>query len=203
MSFIRVAAAAPRVILGNCQKNAESIQTLAEMLEGSGVQAAVFPELCLTGATCQDLYWQPDFQRQAVEALLTLAKRTGDMIVMVGLPLTFGGKMYNCAAVLQKGRILGIVPKASVACGGPQGSIVHRTVRTLPPVQNRVEALALGILRVRLARGIVEVELGPIELVGAVRKQSVDNRVRIKPPKLGSFVHRLFITFCFKFTLFS
>ena len=118
MSFIRVAAAAPRVILGNCQKNAESIQTLAEMLEGSGVQAAVFPELSLTGATCQDLYWQPDFQRQAVEALLALAKRTGDMIVMVGLPLTFGGKLYNCAAVLQKGRILGVVPKASVACGG-------------------------------------------------------------------------------------
>lgn len=73
----------------------------------------VFPELCITGYTCHDLFWQETLLESAKEQLLVLAEELKDMpgLIFVGLPLVFHGKLYNTAAALCEGKILGIVPK--------------------------------------------------------------------------------------------
>ena len=115
--FARIAAVSLRVRLGNVEENEAEILAAMKRLEAQGVQAAVFPELCLTGYTLGDLLQHPLVQRRALEALERLAKASGAMAVAVGLPLTAQGRLYNCAAVLQGGQVRGIVPKTHLAEG--------------------------------------------------------------------------------------
>jgi len=111
--FVKLAAAIPELALGMPEKNARQILSLMEEAFLAGVSVAVFPELCLTGYTCGDLFFTEPLLRRAREALLAAAAGTAgrDMLVFVGLPLLHGGKLYNCTAALSHGRILGIVPK--------------------------------------------------------------------------------------------
>ena len=117
-NMARVAAVSPRVWLGNCRKNADSVIRLMRSLEGEGVQAAVFPELCLTGYTCGDLFLNEAVQRDALAALKRVAEASGPMAVMVGLPLSVEGRLYNCAAVAQNGLVRGIAAKCHLPNGG-------------------------------------------------------------------------------------
>ena len=75
-----------------------------------------FPELCITGYTCQDLFWQTLLLDSAREQLIWLAKETSqvDALIIVGLPWEYNGKLYNVAAVLNRGTILGLVPKTNL-----------------------------------------------------------------------------------------
>ncbi len=114
----RVAAVSPRVYLGDCKRNAEETLVWMDTLQKEGVQAAVFPELGITGYTCGDLLLNETLQKEALDALLRIAEKTGPMIVIVGLPLTNQGRLYNCAAVLQDGKIQGIVAKRHLPNGG-------------------------------------------------------------------------------------
>ena len=111
--FIKVAAATPEIKVADCEYNKNSIITLAKKLSGGGVRLAVFPELCITGYTCQDLFFQDTLINAAEKTLddICAALADLDMITVVGLPLRFAGKLYNCAAVLYKGKVLGFVPK--------------------------------------------------------------------------------------------
>ena len=111
--FIKVAAAVPSVRVADCEYNLQQIENIIAMAEGRGVEVAVFPELCVTGYTCQDLFRQSLLLERAEESLLKLLDftRNLDIISIVGLPVAVGDVLLNCAAVLQRGSLLGLVPK--------------------------------------------------------------------------------------------
>ncbi len=111
--FIKVAAAATAARVADCEHNARQIIDKAKALYEKGVRLCVFPELSLTCYTCQDLFFQTALLDSAKKNLKYIANELSElgMITVVGLPLSYNGKLYNCAAVLYKGDILGIVPK--------------------------------------------------------------------------------------------
>lgn len=111
--FIKVAAVTPQIRVADCAYNAEQCLSGVENAAAQGAQIICLPELCLTGYTCGDLFSQSVLQSGALSALRRLALRTAqsDALIAVGLPLVHAGKLYNCAAMLHGGRILGVVPK--------------------------------------------------------------------------------------------
>lgn len=111
--FVKVAAVTPKIKVADPQYNAEQIkERLAEAYD-KGAKVIVFPELCLTGYTCCDLFLQELLPEEALQQLIGLAgfTRGHDALVFVGLPFEKDGKLYNVAAALQDGMILGMVPK--------------------------------------------------------------------------------------------
>ena len=114
--FIRVAAAGIKIKVADPVHNAEVIiQKMKECAE-NGAKVIVFPELALSGYTCGDLFLQEKLIRGCREALfaVTEASKTVDAIVFVGLPFAYQGKLYNVAAAIFAGQILGIVPKTNL-----------------------------------------------------------------------------------------
>ena len=108
-----MAAAIPSVKVADCSYNVQQIESLIAMAEGKGVEVIVFPELCITGYTCQDLFKQTLLLEQAETSVLMLLDFTRklDIISIVGVPVVVGDLLLNCAAVIQKGDLLGLVPK--------------------------------------------------------------------------------------------
>lgn len=111
--FIKVAAATPDIQVADCVHNTREIVKKAKEMSRQGARILVFPELCITGYTCQDLFQQDTLLESAKEQLLKAAEELKEVagLIFVGLPLEFHGKLYNTAAVLNGGEILGIVPK--------------------------------------------------------------------------------------------
>ena len=111
--FLKAAAFSPALRVADCTYNAQQILADVQAAAARGVKLAVFPEFCLTGYTCGDLFLQHTLQTGALDALQTVldGTRTLDTVVLVGLPLLVHGKLYNCAAVLCRGQLLGLVPK--------------------------------------------------------------------------------------------
>ncbi|MBO7139349.1 MAG: NAD(+) synthase [Prevotella sp.] len=111
--LIKVAAAIPGVRVADVDYNRQQIESLIAQAEGKGAEIIVFPELSLTGYTCQDLFQQQLLLDKAEEAVLVLLDFTRklDVIAVIGLPVRIGSLLYNCAAVIQHGCLLGIVPK--------------------------------------------------------------------------------------------
>ena len=111
--FIKVAAAVPTVKVADCEYNLQQIECQIAQAEGKGVEIIVFPELSITGYTCQDLFRQNLLLDEAEAGLLTLLDFTRqlDIVSIVGLPIAVGDLLLNCAAIIQKGQLLGIVPK--------------------------------------------------------------------------------------------
>jgi NAD+ synthase (glutamine-hydrolysing) len=111
--FLKAAAFSPAVRVADCTYNAQQVLAQLQAAAQRGVKLAVFPEFCLTGYTCGDLFLQRTLQQGALDALewLLAQTRTLDTVALVGLPLLVHGKLYNCAAVLCRGQLLGIVPK--------------------------------------------------------------------------------------------
>ena len=93
--------------------NVQQIESIIAQAEGRGVEVIVFPELCITGYTCQDLFKEQLLLDRAESAIITLLDFTRklDIISIVGLPVIINGLLYNCAAVIQSGQLLGIIPK--------------------------------------------------------------------------------------------
>ena len=111
--FVNVAAAVPAVRVADVDYNVQQLESLIAQAEGRGVEIIVFPELCITGYTCQDLFREQlllDRAEQAVMMLLDFTRKL-DVISIVGLPVIINGLLYNCAVVIQGGSVLGIVPK--------------------------------------------------------------------------------------------
>ena len=104
----------PEVRLGDCRRNTTAIESLIARAEGQGVEVVCFPEMSLTGYTVGDLVQQQLLLDNAEQSLLRLMEVTRNLgvAVIVGLPLSHEGVIYNCAAVLQRGRLCGIVPKS-------------------------------------------------------------------------------------------
>ncbi len=115
--FLRVAAASPVLRVADCTFNADRILGLLKRAEAESVAVVVFPELSLTGYTCADLFQHTTLQRGALDALEHVRKAGADVfsgVAFVGLPLAVDDQVFNCAAVLCRGRLLGLVPKSFI-----------------------------------------------------------------------------------------
>lgn len=112
--FVRVAAAVPSVRPTRVKENLASVRKLfAESVE-KGATIVVFPELCLTGYTCADLFYRPDLLAAAEQALADFIAESAQapgVLAAVGLPVRSGGRLFNCAALVSSGKLLGVVPK--------------------------------------------------------------------------------------------
>ncbi len=114
--FIRVACASPAVSVADCEKNAQEIITFIERAHSEGVSLLVLPELCITGYTCADLFFQRTLQEGAINALAKIANATSEkaLSVIVGLPFPFENALYNVAAVCSDGKVVALVPKMHI-----------------------------------------------------------------------------------------
>ncbi len=114
--FLKVAAVTPKIKVADPKYNAKVICERLQEAYDHGAKVIVFPELCLTGYTCGDLFLHEILLEETKKQLLKVVKATAgkDAVVMVGLPLEKDGRLYNVAAVLQDGAILGLVPKANI-----------------------------------------------------------------------------------------
>ena len=113
--LLKTGAAVPTLQVGNVRYNCDVI--ISMMNENTDCGILVFPELCITGYTCADLFNQSLLLDQAIEGLFTIAKASGNILnqtVVVGVPLQYGNQLYNCAAFISEGRICGIVPKINI-----------------------------------------------------------------------------------------
>ena len=114
--FLRVCTLSPSLRVADCPYNAKMTVEAMRQAAADGAQLAVFPELGLTGYTCSDLFLQQPLQRAAEEALRTVLEtsKTLALVTAVGLPVHVDGKLYNCAAIVCRGRLLGLVPKTYI-----------------------------------------------------------------------------------------
>lgn len=112
--LIRVGAGSPKLKIADCKYNTGEILKCVEKAAAEGVQVLTLPELCLTGYSCGDLFYQHSLLQAAEEALAEVLAATEkyDMLIALGLPVACGGQIFDVAAALHKGQILGVVPKA-------------------------------------------------------------------------------------------
>lgn len=110
--FVRAAAVAPVLALGDPATNAQRITGHLRQLADQGAAIALFPELCLTGYTCEDLFFSSGLHHAVRQAMMTIAEATDDLVAVVGAPWRGpDGRLFNAAVVLAGGRIQGVVPK--------------------------------------------------------------------------------------------
>ena len=111
--FVKVASAIPRVRVADCAFNASQIEKEIIIADGKGVEIIVFPELCLTGYTCGDLFAHSLLLESAELGLMQILNNTRqlDIISILGMPVPLNGMLLNAAVVIQKGKVLGVVPK--------------------------------------------------------------------------------------------
>lgn len=112
--YVKVAAAVPRVKVADCRFNASEIEKQIMIADGKGVQIIVFPELSMTAYTCGDLFGQQLLLEEAEMGLIQVLSDTRqlDIVSILGMPVTMtGGRLLNAAVVIQKGKVLGVVPK--------------------------------------------------------------------------------------------
>ena len=114
--LICVAAGTPSIRVADCAHNGAEIVRLMEEAQEQGVKILVLPELCLTGYTCGDLFLQDTLLDGALEALRSVMQATQHLEVLcaLGMPLRAGGKLYNCAVVIQYGQVVTVVPKTHI-----------------------------------------------------------------------------------------
>lgn len=114
--FVKIACATPSLRVADCNYNADKIIEMIKNAHLMGVKVVCFPELSLTGYTCGDLFFQSALGNSVEDNLLRIVNETADIeiVSIVGLPFSYMGKLYNCAAVIFKGEILGIVPKKNI-----------------------------------------------------------------------------------------
>lgn len=111
--FVKVTAAAPRIRVADVAQNTQGCIDAIQGAASKGAQIVVLPELCVTGSTCGDLFWQDILIDAALEGVVAIAHATAslDTLAFVGAPICVDGKLYDCAVALGRGEILGIIPK--------------------------------------------------------------------------------------------
>jgi NAD+ synthase (glutamine-hydrolysing) len=114
--YIKVAAVSPDLKVADCIYNTDKIIEEIDQLSAAHVKIMVFPELCISGYSCRDLFWQGRLLKEANDQLLRLVAYSAgiDALILVGLPFEVQGKLYNVAAVINQGKLLGLVPKHSL-----------------------------------------------------------------------------------------
>jgi len=118
--FLRAATVSPELKLGDVTANVRVIRAEMQRLANEGCRLIVFPELCLTGYSCADLFYLRGLQQQALTGVKKLAEANAELgcCIVVGLPLMVQGRLYNVAAVIADGEVLGYVPKTFLPNSG-------------------------------------------------------------------------------------
>ena len=134
--FIKVAAVTPKIRVADPAYNTEESCRRLEEACGAGAKIIVFPELCITGYTCGELFLQELLLEEALRGLFRIADCTSgkDALVLVGLPVEREGRLYNAAAALWNGDVLGLVPKANIPSYGEFYEGRHFTEGNREPV---------------------------------------------------------------------
>ncbi len=140
--YYRFAALVPPVRVADVPANAAALVSAMEVAVQEGAQAVLFPELCLTGCSCADLFFQPRLQQAALEGLVHFAQETArhDVPAILTLPVVVGDGLFNLAAVVRGGKLLGLVPKSVLPNTGDAGE--RRWFR--PAAELRVRTLDVG-----------------------------------------------------------
>ena len=114
--FLRIATASPEVAVGNVEKNVKNILLKAYEADRNAAQIVVFPELCITGYSCGDLFFQHTLLEEAKKGLREIIEKSNgmDAILAVGLPVDVKGKLYNAAAIIKSGVLYGLIPKTFI-----------------------------------------------------------------------------------------
>ena len=134
--FLKVAAATPRIRVADCAYNASRVEAMAAEAAENGAALLVFPELCLTASTCGDLFLQDALLRGAEQALARVldASARHAMVMGVRMPLRLSGAFDKVAAVMCRGKLLGIVPKqTAMNCGGRNDSRYFTSGKGIAP----------------------------------------------------------------------
>lgn len=115
--FTRCAIANFNSELANPASAAKKVEQISSEAEGKGIKVLIFPELCLTGSTCQDLFFNPDLIEATSISICEIAAASinKDILIVVGAPVKVSGNLYNCAIVIHHGEIKGIVPKQNIS----------------------------------------------------------------------------------------
>ena len=139
--FMRACAVSPALRVADCEFNAGNIIAAMEQAAAGNCQLIVFPELGITGYTCGDLFLQQSLQRAAENALGAIISASAglNLVAVVGLPVNVDGKLYNCAAVICRGRLLGLVPKTHIP---NYGEFYEKRHFNPAPPQNKVISFA-------------------------------------------------------------
>ncbi|MFP6815459.1 MAG: NAD(+) synthase [Pseudomonadales bacterium] len=115
LGFVRIAAVAPEITLADPLSNAERIVAHIQALSNDEATLALFPELAVTGYSCEDLFFSQDLQRANIQALKLIADACGDIVCVVGAPyLLDDGRLLDCAVIVAQGRIRAMIPKVAL-----------------------------------------------------------------------------------------
>ncbi len=150
--FVKVCAATPEVRVADCRFNgAEIIENINKAYKEKA-KVCVFPELCVTGYTCGDLFLQEALVGAAEKVVLEIAAATEDkdMLTIIGAPISFGQKLYNCAVVLYNGTIIAMVPKKNL----PNYTELYEA-RYFAPWKNGVETISWNGLEIPFGTDII------------------------------------------------
>ncbi len=114
--FIKVAAATAQIKVADTKYNTDSLVALCTKASAEAAEIIVLPELCITGYTCNDLFFHSTLLKGALDSLASICKQTQhiDALIFIGMPLMHGSKLYNCAVAIQKGEVLAAVPKTFI-----------------------------------------------------------------------------------------
>lgn len=158
--FVKAAVAVPQISTGECHYNASSIISLIDDAASKGCEIVLLPELCLTSSNCGDLFGQPFFIHECCNAIAAIAESTvkHNTIAVFGAPIQHDNSLYNCAVVVHKGKVEGIVAKNTLQDGEsrwfasavtiPAGSTVTVAGQTAPIGTShifRTEEFSFGI----------------------------------------------------------
>ena len=150
--FIKVAAASPDLKVADCSYNTDKIIEEIDSLASQKVKIMVFPELCISGYSCRDLFLQGRLLKEANEGLMRILAHSAsiDALILIGLPFELNGKLYNVAALMNKGSLLGLVPKHALPSynefyegrqftpGSPQVSLIDWQGKKIPFGMNQI-----------------------------------------------------------------
>lgn len=150
--FVRVAAITPEIKVCDCKFNTESILSCIDKASKENVEIALFPELCISGYSCGDLFFQKTLLEASKSSLLEICEKSKNykLLIVVGVCLENKGKLYSCGAVISKGEILGIVPKTNIP---EYGALYEKRTFSEPPVET--EEIIIGDMLVPFGTDLI------------------------------------------------
>ena len=141
--FFKVAAACPVIKVADCKGNAFVIIDAIKNAAEKGARLVVFPEMTVCSASVGELVRNRALLKSSEDAILKIRNATegSDTLAVVGFPFALNGSLYNCAAVIQNGNVLGIVPKTSISCFGESydARYLHPHRRIMPRCSSEVK----------------------------------------------------------------